>query len=184
MRRLGWGLALLAAAGAGLLLWRLRRFPDPPRTRLAIRVSGDAAPGLQALLQDLAESQGRWVVVPAEAPAPQLHLRARREGSNLTLTGDLDGAPLPPCAGTPAEALAALAGRLGLRPPGPTLLPGAPDRAWDLLDLAGRSQDETSRDLLRRAEALVAAEPRCAEARLALATLETRFLVERVDADT
>lgn len=184
MKGLRWGLVLLAAGAAGLLLWRLRRFPDPPRARLAILVSGDGAPGLQALLQDLAESQGRWVVVPAGAPAPQLRVQARRKGSGLELTGDLGGAPLPACAGTPSEALAALAGRLGLQPPGPRLLPAAPDRAWELLDLAGRSQDETSRDLLRRAEALVAAEPGCAEARLALATLQTRFLVERVDADT
>lgn len=178
-------LALGAVAALGDAWWH-QRHPAPPARRVCITATGQGAAGLQALITDLVEDQNRWIAVPPDPDPGIRHLRLRihREGGRMDLEGDLDGVPLRPASGLPVEALAALAPDLGLRRPDRGWLPKDPDRAWELLDLAGRTQDETSEVLVQRAEALVAAEPASPEARLALATLLTRFLVERVEDDT
>lgn len=182
------GLALAAAVVAAFAAyWLARRATGPPSDRLAIEAEGPCAAGLAILLGDLAETQNRWIVLPpgaAPAGATTLRLRTRHEGGGMAVTGTLDGRPLPPQEGAPPTVLAGLAAQLGLDPPGPKLMPTDPQRAWDLLDLSGRSQDESDAALTARAEALVRAEPGCTSARLAYLNLLTRYLVEHPAADT
>ena len=178
-------LGLAAAAGLGVYRW-LRRFPPPPAHRVLITADGPCAPGARLLLSDLIELQNRWIPLPAGSggsAAIQLQIHLQREGDRLTLQAERDGHGLPPQTGTPAEAIAGLARALDLDPPGAALVPDGA-AGWELLDLAGRSQDETSEALVARAGALVQAEPRCAPARLAYGTFLTRFLVEHISRDT
>ncbi len=180
-------LALLVAMG-GAAFWAFRRASSPPSQRIAIQAFGPCANGTALLLSDLMELQNRRVVLPSNASPSEgtsrLLLRLSRQGDVLIVDGDLDGRALPRQQGPPATALAGLAQALALDPPDSSLLPPDAANAWELLDLAGRSQDEASAAFVARAQALVAREPACASARLALGTLLTRYLVEHVEEDT
>lgn len=180
--------AALLAGGGGLAFWLFHRAPSPPSGRVVIQASGPCAKGVALLISDLVESQNRRVVLPQGAPAPdqtsRLLLQLSRNGDDLQVDARMDGRPLPRQQGPPAAALAGLAKALSLDPPGADLVPARVADAWELLDLAGRSQDEASAAFVARAQALVAKEPACASARLALGNLLTRYLVEHVEADT
>jgi len=183
------GLALAAAVlAASAAYWLARRAAVPPKDRLAIEAEGPGAAGLALLLGDLAETQNRWIALPPGTAPPAgasgLQLRTRREGDALIVGGAFGGRALPPMEGTPQTVLADLAAQVGLEPPGPRLMPADPARAWDLLDLAGRTQDEADAALTARAERLARTEPGCVSARLAYLNLLTRYLVEHAEADT
>lgn len=169
------------------LLWAFRA-PAIPTSALAIRAEGPGGAGLALLLSDLTEEGNRRIVVPTGTPIPPgahlLQVRLARTGDTLSADAVLDGRPLPHRSGTPAQVLAGLAATLGLEPPGPSIMPTDPSDGFQLLDLAGRTQDDANAALVAEAQALVARNPKCASARLALATLLTRYLVEHVDLDT
>ena len=181
------GFSLLAAAGLGGL-WFARRNPAPPTTRLLIQTEGTCAAGAALIFADLAEVQNRWVVLPAGSLRTErtqvLHLHLDRRGDEMDLEGSFDGHPLPPQRGSPSQAFAGLAKSLSIKAPDPDLLPAESQDGWELLDLAGRTQDEAAAPLVARAEALALRHPRCASARLAYGNLLTRFLVEHLEADT
>lgn len=184
-RWLGSGLVI----GGGLLAsWFLHRAPSPPRGRIAIQAYGPCADGTALLVSDLMQLQNRRVILPpgmaSTEQVPRLLLQLSRQGDDLIMDANLDGRALPRQQGTPAAALAGLAKALDLDPPKSDLMPADQTDGWDLLDLAGRSQDEASAALVARAQALVAREPGCVSARLALGILLTRYLVEHAEADT
>ncbi len=186
MKRLGWaalGLALCALA----LLWVFRA-PRIPTSALAIQAEGPDSAGLANLLSDVTEQRDRYLVVPAGTPPPSdahlLRVHLAQEGESLSADAELDGHPLPHQTGTPAQVLAGLETALGLGSPDPAFMPTNTQDGFELLDLAGRTQDDASPELVAEAQALVARNPKCASARLALATLLTRFLVEHADLDT
>jgi tetratricopeptide (TPR) repeat protein len=180
--------AVLLVGGGGLAFWFYRRAPSPPSVRIAILARGSCANGTALLVSDLMELQNRWMVMPkgTVAPdlAPRLLLQLSREGDALRVDAQMDGRPLPRQEGPPSVALAGLAKALSLDPPGADLLPSNAADGWKLLDLEGRSQDEATSGLVDDAQALVARNPGCTGARLALANLLTRYLVEHQDADT
>ncbi|HXC17126.1 MAG TPA: hypothetical protein VNV60_06770 [Holophagaceae bacterium] len=182
-----WLLSGLAIGGL-LAFWLFQRAPSPPRDRIAIQAYGPYADGTALLVSDLMQLQNRRVVLPQGAASteqvPRLLLQLSRQGGDLAVDANLDGRALPRQQGPPAVALAGLAKALGLDPPKADLMPADPADSWELLDLAGRSQDEASAALVARAQALVAREPGCISARLALGTLLTRYLVEHAEADT
>lgn len=182
-------LVLSLLAGGGLLaFWLFRRAPAPPAGRIAIQALGPYADGTARLLSDLMELQDRRLVLPPGTIPPgsasRLLLHVSRESDTLVIEGELDGQPLPRQQGPPAVALSGLAKALSMAPPKRDLMPVSVADGWELLDLAGRTQDDACAALVARAQALVAKEPACASARLALATLLTRYLVEHMDADT
>jgi hypothetical protein len=186
--RARWLLPGLVAAGGLLAFWLLRQTPSPPADRIAIQAYGPCAEGTVLLVSDLMQLQNRHVVLPqGTAPpenVPRLLLQLSREGDVLTVVARLDGRALPRQQGPPAVALGGLAKALSLDAPGADLVPVDPADGWELLDLAGRSQDEASAALVARAQALVVREPDCISARLAFAALFTRYLVEHMEADT
>lgn len=187
VRRAWIALPLLAAA-ALIGVWAFHRAAKPPASRMMVQAEGLYGPGAALLVSDLMELQNLRTLLPPGGRMPPgvhaLRLRVTRQGDRMELTAELDGKPLPPQSGAPAVALSGLTKSLSLRPPRAQLLPADAKRAWELLDLAGRTQDESSGPLVDRAAALVREEPHCALARLAYATLLTRYLVEHVDADT
>lgn len=180
-------LGLLAAAALGGA-WLLHRAGAPPASRVTVLAEGLCAPGAELLLSDLIELQNRQIILPPGGALPKgthtLRVHLSRQGDRLDLRAELDGGALPSQSGPPSEAFAGLARALALLPPDPTLIPVDATEAWELLDLAGRTQDEASAPLVDRAATLVRKEPGCALARLAYATLLTRYLVEHVDVDT
>ncbi len=186
MKRLVWG-ALLLATGLAAVLWTCRPRAIPTG-RIAIRAEGPGGPGFALLVSDLFELQNRQIVVPADMPTPpgahKLRMRLSRVGDALLVDANLDGRSLPLQEGTPARALADLAKALSLEPPGPTLIPENPADGFALLDLAGLTQDDANPTLVAQAKGLVARNPGCASAHLALAALLTRYLVENMEYDT
>ena len=181
-------IALVLAAAALAGIWMLHRAGAPPASRITVQAEGSCAPGAALLVSDLVELQNHWALLQPGRQAPAgthaLRLRVSRQGDRMDLGAELDGEALPPQSGTPAEAFAGLAQALSMAPPEARIIPGDAKEAWELLDLAGRTQDESNGPLVDRAAALVRKAPDCALARLAYATLLTRYLVEHVDADT
>jgi len=188
LARSRWLAAGLALGGGLLAFWLFRRAPSPPRGRIAIQAYGPCADGTALLVSDLMQLQNRRVVLPpgtaTTEPVPRLLLQLSRQGDDLVVDANLDGRILPRQQGLPAAALGGLAKALDLDPPKADLVPADRTDGWELLDLAGRSQDEASAALVARAQALVTREPRCVSARLALGNLLTRYLVEHPEADT
>ena len=186
--RIRWFLLGLLLPAAAFTVWLLRRAPSPPSQRIAIRAEGPCGHGFALLVSDLLEVQNRRVVVPSGTLLPEgtplLRMRLARSGDVLTVDADLDGRPLPRQEGSPREVFAGLAKALSCDPPGPALMPLNEEDGWELLDLAGRTQDDASAESVGRTQALVAREPACASARLALGALLTRYLVEHMEADT
>lgn len=186
MNRLGWSALVLLASAAGLV-WTCRA-PTIPRARFTVQGEGPGGTGLALLVSDLMELGDRSLVLPAGAPTPagthHLRLRLTREGRILILDADKDGHPLPRYAGAPAQVLAELARALSLAPPPRAFIPEDGSDGFDLLDLAGRTQDEATPERVAQAQALVARNPTSPTARLAFATLQTRYLVEHMEADT
>ena len=185
----GWRwLAAGLTIGGLAAFWFFHRAPAPPRDRIAIQAYGPCADGTALLVSDLMQLQNRRVVLPpgtaSTEQVPRLLLQLSRRGDDLVVDANLDGRALPRQQGPPAAALHGLAKALDLDPPKADLVPVDSADGWELLDLAGRSQDEASAAFVARAQALVAREPGCVSARLALGTLLTRYLVEHPEADT
>ena len=187
-QRSRWLAAVLVLVGVLLAFWLPRRAASPPQGRIAIQAYGPCADGTALLVSDLMQLQDRRVVLPpgtaTTEQVPRLLLQLSRQGDDLVMEANLDGRAMPRQQGPPAAALAGLAKALGLHPPRSDLMPADGTDGWELLDLAGRSQDEASAALVAQAQALVAREPGCVTARLALGNLLTRFLVEHPEADT
>lgn len=187
MRRIVWGFLLAATCAAGLLLWTHRR-PSIPTQRLAVRADGVGGPGLALVVSDLYEVANRRIIVPVGTVPPAgthlLTLHLSRRDADLVVDAEMDGRPLPRQEGTPSQVLSGLAKALALPTPGAAFMPVDPGDGFDLLDLAGLTQDDATADRVAKAHALVLRVPGCASARLAFGTLQTRFLVEHMEADT
>lgn len=185
MRRIWVALGCVALVGVGYWAWRPSAVP---KDRLSVRGEGPGGAGFALLISDLVELGNRDIVVPAGTlPPPGTHLlrlRLSRQGDTLAVEGDLDGRPLPRQVGTPAQVLSGLAKDLSLENPVPRLMPLDAASGFELLDLAGRGQDDANAVRVAQAKALVARHPECVSARLAYATLLTRFLVENLESDS